>query len=123
QRIADTVLRLVTDRVDLARMEAREEIDRALALGARLLLFGAACAVGLVMIALAATELLAPLMATRGLRLLVVGAPLCGAGAWGVLALAGSLRPAETLPCPPDLTDEIAPVDQGEQIDELDQKR
>ena len=90
-RIADTVLRLLSDRIDLAKVEAREEVDRALALGARLLLAAAVAAVGVVMVSIAATEMLAPLIASRGARLLVVGGPLLGLGAWRAMGLARAL--------------------------------
>ena len=91
QRIADTLLRLLSDRVDLLRIETREELDRLLAVGARLLLCAAACAVGLVLTALAFTDLLAPLIPSRPLRLLLVGLPLLGGGAHRALLVARSL--------------------------------
>lgn len=88
QRLADTLVRLFTERVDLARVELREETERILSILSRLLLGAAAAAVGLVMLALAATDLLLPFVHSRAARLLLVGAPLLTAGALQLLRTA-----------------------------------
>jgi uncharacterized membrane protein YqjE len=102
-RLADTLVRLMSDRFELARVELREEAERLLAVAAIILLGAAAAAVGLVMLALAATDLLAPLVVSRAGRLALVGGPLCAAGAWQVIKAARDLP--GRIP-PPALEDE-----------------
>lgn len=91
QRLAETLVRLGSERMDLARLELRDEAERLLGLAARILFGATAAAVGLVMMALAATELLGPLVASPAARLLLVGAPLCAAGTAHVAMIARAL--------------------------------
>lgn len=93
QRLATTLTRLFGERIDLARLELRDEAERVLAVLAVLLLYAAAVAVGLVLLTLAATELLSPWIRSRALRLLVVGVPLLVVGVRGSLRLARTLAP------------------------------
>ena len=99
QRLADTLVRLCGDRIELARCELRDEAERLLRVAAVLLLGAAAAAVGLVMLALAATDVLTPLVASRPARLILVGGPLVAWGAWrlvrGARMVAGKPMPDE----------------------------
>lgn len=89
QRLADTLVRLCGDRIELARVELRDEAERLLRVAAALLLGAAAAGVGLVLIALAATDALTPLVASRPARLMLVGGPLL---VWGGVRLARAVR-------------------------------
>lgn len=100
QRLADTLVRLCGDRIELARCELRDEAERLLRVAAALLLGAAAAGVGLVLIALAATDALAPLLASRPARLMLVGGPLLG---WGGVRL---VRAGRELPRAPGMDGE-----------------
>src|SRR5256885_3901094 len=95
-RLADTLVRLFSDRIDLARVELREEAERLVAVLARLLLGAVAAAVGLVMLSLALTDVLLPFVHSRAGRLLLVGVPLLGGGSLHLVRVARALprRPA-----------------------------
>lgn len=95
QRLASTLTRLFGERIDLAKLELRDEAERILAVLARLLLYAAALAVGLVLLSLAATDLLSPFIRSRALRLALVGIPLAAVGTRGALRLARALAPPQ----------------------------
>jgi hypothetical protein len=91
QRVVDLLVKLIGGRIELATAQVRETADSV----SRRIIRAAAGAliatVGVTLLALAAVEALGPLIANRALRLLLIGAPLLGAGAL-ILAFA---RPSE----------------------------
>ena len=91
QRLADTLVHLFSERIDLARVEVREEADRIMRILATLLIGAVAAAVGLVMLALAMTDVLLPFIHSRAGRLFLVGAPLLSAGTLHLLRAAKQL--------------------------------
>ena len=107
QRLAETLVRIGSERMDLARLELREEAERLIVVAARILLGAIAAAVGLVMISLAATQLLGPLVSSPAARLLLVGAPLLAAGTVHVTLIARRLQS-------PTLDDEEDPSSRDE---------
>src|SRR5438552_3983024 len=91
QRLAEVLMRLLGERLELARIETRSEVARLLT-GLRSALGGALAAlVGLTLVALAAVESLRPLIASLGVRLLAVGAPLMLFGARRVVRVVATL--------------------------------
>jgi hypothetical protein len=81
QRLAAAMLRLFGERLDQARASLKEDMERVAALAAAMLVGALAAVMGLAMIAIAATELLAPWVQSRPARLILVGGPLALAGA------------------------------------------
>lgn len=110
QRLADSLVRLFSERVDLARVEIREEVERLVRLLAKLLLGAVAAAVGLVMLALAMTDVLLPFVHSRAGRLFLIGAPLLGFGTMHILRIARQLPRKPAAP-PPD-PEALAEVEQ-----------
>ena len=80
QKLVELVVRLVGGRIELASAQIRDGAGRAGRVAALALAGALLAAVGLALVALAAVDALAPLVASRSLRLLLVAAPL-GAGA------------------------------------------
>jgi uncharacterized membrane protein YqjE len=105
QRLAGDVVKLLGRRLDLARVELREDLGRVLVVAAGLLLGVVAAGIGLVMVAIAATDLLRPLVRSREARMLLVGLPLVVAG--GARALVGVRRLAREQLRIKDLADEL----------------
>jgi hypothetical protein len=81
QRVVDLLVKLIGGKIELATSQVRETADSV----SRRVIRGAAGAliatIGVTLLALAAVEALAPLIESRALRLLLIGAPLVGAGA------------------------------------------
>jgi uncharacterized membrane protein YqjE len=91
QRLADALVRLAGERFDLARVELREDLGRILGQVGELLLGAVAAGVGTVLLAVAATDALAPWVASRAVRLALVGSPLTLYGVLRVRAAAARL--------------------------------
>ena len=76
QKLVDLVVRLVGGRIELASAQVRDGARRAGRVAALALAGALLAAVAVALVALAAVDALAPLVASRSLRLLLVAAPL-----------------------------------------------
>jgi hypothetical protein len=104
QRLADALLKLVGERLELARVEARAEAKRLALPAAALIAGGLVATVGALLFALALVDALRPLLPSRALRLVTVGSPLLALGIVATRLALGRISPA---PAPPTVVRRI----------------
>jgi uncharacterized membrane protein YqjE len=92
QRVADLLVKLIGGKIELATTQVRETAESVARRVAWAVVGALIATVGVALLALAAVDALAPLVASHALRLLLVGAPLLLAGALTLLRTRASER-------------------------------